>query len=63
MRKLMIRALAAAFVALLVLGGGSAWAGHRLNNEVLIGGAKGREEPGRLRERQNFFGGVHGLWM
>ena len=39
MRKLMMRALPAAFVTLLVLGVGPAGAGHRPNNEVLVGGA------------------------
>jgi branched-chain amino acid transport system substrate-binding protein len=34
-----IRTLAAAWLALLVLGAGTAWAHHRPNNEVLIGGA------------------------
>jgi branched-chain amino acid transport system substrate-binding protein len=34
-----VRMLAGALVAVLVLGGGSAWASHRPNNEVLVGGA------------------------
>jgi branched-chain amino acid transport system substrate-binding protein len=34
-----IRLLVGALAALLVLGAGSAWAGHRPNNEVLLGGA------------------------
>ena len=34
-----IRALAGALVTLLVLGVGTAWAGHRPNSEVLVGGA------------------------
>jgi branched-chain amino acid transport system substrate-binding protein len=34
-----MRTLAAALVALLGLGAGAAWAGHRPNNEVLLGGA------------------------
>ena len=39
MRTGAIRTLAGALVALLVLGVGTAWASHRPNNEVLIGGA------------------------
>ncbi len=39
MRKTAIRTLAGAFVAFLALGAGPAEAGHRPNNEVLIGGA------------------------
>lgn len=39
MRRQAIRTLAGAFAAVLVLGAGPAWAGHRPNNEVLIGGA------------------------
>jgi branched-chain amino acid transport system substrate-binding protein len=34
-----VRMLAGALVAVLVLGGGSVWASHRPNNEVLVGGA------------------------
>src|SRR5213592_2009153 len=34
-----IRTLAGTLAALLVLGAGTAWAGHRPNNEVLLGGA------------------------
>jgi len=39
MRTVATRILAGAFVIFLVLGVGAAWAGHRANNEVLIGGA------------------------
>jgi branched-chain amino acid transport system substrate-binding protein len=39
MRATVIRTLAGGLVALLVLGIGPAWANHRPNNEVLIGGA------------------------
>jgi branched-chain amino acid transport system substrate-binding protein len=39
MRTTAIRTLAGGLVALLVLGIGPAWANHRPNNEVLIGGA------------------------
>src|SRR5688572_3413551 len=39
MRITAIRTLAGGLVALLVLGVGPAWANHRPNNEVLIGGA------------------------
>jgi branched-chain amino acid transport system substrate-binding protein len=39
MRATVIRILAGGLVALLVLGIGPAWANHRPNNEVLIGGA------------------------
>ncbi len=39
MRTGAIRTLTGAFVALLVLGVGTAWASHRPNNEVLLGGA------------------------
>ncbi|HEV8642039.1 MAG TPA: amino acid ABC transporter substrate-binding protein [Methylomirabilota bacterium] len=39
MKTTAIRTLAGSLVALLVLGVGTAWASHRPNNEVLIGGA------------------------
>ncbi len=39
MTRQAIRTLAGAFAAVLVLGAGPAWAGHRPNNEVLVGGA------------------------
>jgi len=40
-----VRTLTVAVVALLVLGTGHAWAGHRPNNEVLIGGAISQTGP------------------
>jgi len=39
MRTAAIRTLTGVLVALVVLGGGTAWANHRPNNEVLLGGA------------------------
>src|SRR2546430_2976123 len=39
MKTAAILAFAGALAALFVLGGGTGWAGHRPNNEVLVGGA------------------------